>query len=448
MGFTYLIALLVAAISLVRGTAPLADDGPIDGGSRPVRAILAALAVVGSYVLELCVFEQNQGVKTPIPALSSTNAAVVLDTIFILQSCLLFALARAIGRPSRFLIFVLGFAAVVMLALSLNYRSTGGDVLAYVGSTLEVDPYLPSQEAFQPAFAVINKVWGLPSVPSTYGPLWNAVAKVVASPFTTLRGKILGMQLLQAVALISIVVTLVRTKASPAVIALVALNPFLWETYVAEGHNDLLAAAFIVAAARSTRVASIVLLVVAAAATKASFALSGLAALAKLRRRRDRVLGFFAISILTAAIVALVGPKYPRAIIHGINLYAHPLPFGDVALRWLTELAVSGFALVAIYSGRVPWGTGWITIAIGQFPLTNYLCWGLPTALVGNGATIFLVALPYATFEANNFLSQTPISAIVRVLVAIVLASIFVSGLKRTRSTTGSTEQYRHARGI
>jgi hypothetical protein len=448
VGFTYLIALLVAGISLVRPAAPLEDGDRIDDTCRPIPAIAAAVVLAGSYIFELWVYEQRQGVATPIPVFSGTNLSLILDSIFILQTGLLVALARVIGRPSRPLVVALSFVAFVMLAFSLNQQNTGGDVVAYVGSTLEANPYDPSHRAFPPNFASVNREWGLPLIPSTYGPLWNAIAKVAVSPFSTLRGKILGFQILGALALISIVATLVRTKAPPAVVALVALNPFLWETYVAEGHNDLLAAAFVIVAARSTRTRSIVILVVAAAAIKVSFALTGLTTLARIERLRDRVSGFLLIGALATLAIAVVGPQYPRSVIRVLNLYAHPIPFGDVALRCLTEIAVGCFALVAIIWGRVSWGTGWITIAIGQFPLTNYLCWGLPTALVGRGATAFLAALPYAAFEANNILVETPLTATVRTLVAAVLASILFFSLRRGRSPIGFTESRLRARGI
>jgi hypothetical protein len=448
VGFTYLIALLVAGISLVRPRAPLADGDPPIGTSRPIRAVAAALAIAGSYLLELWVFEQRQGVATPIPVLSGSGVALILDSIFIIQSCLLVALARVIGRPSRPLVVALSSVAFVMLAFSLNQQNTGGDVVAYVGSTLEANPYAPSQQPFPARFASINGIWGLPLIPSTYGPLWNALAKIAAAPFDTLRGKILGIQILGALALLSIVVTLVRTKAPPAVVALVALNPFLWETYVAEGHNDLVAAAFVVVAARSTKVRSIALLVVAAAAIKVSFALTGLSALARIRTPRDRVLGFLSIGVLALLTIALVGPQYPRSVVRVLQLYAHPLPFGDVALRRLTELAVGCFALGAVLRGRVPWGAGWITIAVGQFPLTNYLCWGLPTALVGNGATVFLAALPYAAFEANNILVETPLSTAIRIVVAALLAVTLVVALRKGRLPIGFTERRLRTRGI
>jgi hypothetical protein len=431
VGFTYVLALLLAGISLVRPTAPLADRDPIAGTSRPLRAIAVALALAVSYILELWVYEQRQGVAAPIPEFSSTSVALVLDVIFILQTGLLVMLARVIGRPSRVLILGLSLVALVMLGFSLHQQITSGDAFAYVGSTLETDPYNPSTQAFPASFASINRMWGLPLIPSTYGPIWNAIAKIAVAPFATLRGKVLGIQILGALALISIVVTLVRTKAPPAVVALVALNPFLWETYVAEGHNDLLAAAFVVAAARSTRSRSIVTLVAVAAAIKVSFALTGLVTLARISRPRDRVVGFVTICASVALTVALVGPNYPSSVIHAIHLYAYPLPFVVVALRCLTELAVGYCALVAVLWGRVPWGTGWITIAVGQFPWINYLCWGLPTALVGRGATIFLATLPYAAFEVNTIAVPTAFSETVRIVVAAFLASILLVALRK-----------------
>ncbi len=429
MGFTYIVALLVAAISLVYRRPPLADDDGRPG--RPAAALAIVVVSVLAYAFELAAYEQRQGIRTFLPVYSEATFALVLGATFVVQSALLAGLARTLGRPGAPLRIAIALGSVAMLGLSLHQQNTGGDLTAYVGSAMQHDPYVPSRAPFPAAFASINRIWGTPMVPSTYGPLWNAIAAAAAAPFATLPGKLLAMQLLGAVALLGIVATLLRTKAPPAVVVLVALNPFLWEQYVAEAHNDLLAAAFVVVAARSATMRTIVLAVVASAAIKVSFALTGLATLARLSRRADRLTGAAWIVGLVGLTIALAGAEYPRAVVRVLALYAHPLPPGDVVLRELTELAVAVFAVVAVVAGRVPWGTPWIPIALGQFPLTNYLCWGLPTALVGNGAAIFLIALPYAAFEANNILAETPLSIGVRLAAGVALAAVLVLGLRR-----------------
>jgi hypothetical protein len=440
MGFAFLLAMICATIA----PAPLRSLA-----ERARRMVPAGFLWSCGYVgvletlllLQLLLLEERQtGAYVPLPRFSPSDLAQFFGIDSVLQSGALALLYVSLAsRPERRrdLALVIGGTAV-MLAGALCFLNTGGDILAYVGSALLAHPYAPERVRFSGEFAVINGLWRYPLLPSPYGPVWTTLTHFIVVPFHTLRGAMLALQFVEAAAFLGTIALLRGRGVPPATVAVLALNPFIVETYVAEGHNDLIASALVFAGCFVSAPAAVAA-VIAAGGMKFPLAVLGLCAFARFESARTRWICAGAVMAGSVVLVLLAGPNYLPAIRTVAEAYWQPLPPVVQALHVACAMLAVAFVIAGLSGKRLPAGGAWCGIALAQYPLYNYLVWGMPFASASGALAVFLITLPYAGFEISNAFVTTPLLNVLRAGVAIAIG--FAVYLTARRAVNGLRER-------
>jgi hypothetical protein len=440
MGFAYLLAMMCATIA----AAPLRS---VAGRARRLvpTGFYWSCGYVGSLLFllgqQLLLLEEGQaGAYVPLPRLSPSDLAQFFGIISFVQTGVLALLYVSLAsgperRRDRALV-VVGTAA--MLVCGLCFRNTGGDIFAYVGSALLAHPYAPEHVRFGGEFAVINGLWGYPLLPSPYGPVWATLAHLIVVPFHTLRGAMLGFQVLEVAAFLATIALLRGQRVRLATLAVLALNPFIVETYVAQGHNDLLASALAFAACFLWAPVAVAAVVVAGG-MKLPLALLGLCAFARFDSARTRWMCAAAVAAGSAVLVLLAGPDYPRAVRTVSQAYWQPLSPAVQVLHVACAVLAVGFVIAGLSAKRLPAGGAWCGVALAQYPLANYLAWDMPFASASGALALFLITLPYAGFEINNAFVATPLLNVLRAVVAIAIGFALYLTVRRGMTATTSS---------
>ncbi len=360
----------------------------------------------------------------------SMPLVMALQGIALLQVLVLFGLYQALRPIRRFssgLAVILGAGALAMLVMALRATvMSSSDLYFYVGSALaNPSPYRPDAVPFAGEQAVINQIWGLPLLPSVYGPLWTALSKLAVSTAHSLAGQLSAMRWLEVVALFATAALLFVLSRSVALAALVVLNPALFELYVVDGHNDLLGVALVLAAMVSqSRLWISIPLAAAAGLIKLPFALVAMLAFSnggQLARRLVPALAAAGVSVLVSAI--LVGPDYLAALRQIYLTYQTPAQTGaNVAHALLALFCLVSVALV-IARRTILAGAPWSFLAFGQRVSTWYLAWGVPYAALDESlASSYFITLPVLNVLLATVFPRSPLVALLQwCLVAALL---------------------------
>ena len=208
------------------------------------------------------------------PYLNDIDArdSMTVEAIDVLETAVLLALgwlvsARGLGRSVK---PIVAATAVLMAFVALGAPATeSADIYLYAGlAQATPSPYHAGLIPLTGENAVLNRLWGLPLLPSAYGPLWIAISKAAILFAPSLLAKLIAFRLVGVVAVIACVAMLVRLKVPRPVLVLFAVNPAIYDLFVTEAHNDLTAVAFVLAAAvarRRSRLAAVVLCAAAGA---------------------------------------------------------------------------------------------------------------------------------------------------------------------------------------
>ncbi len=280
---------------------------------------------------------------------------------------------------------------------------------------------------------MVNAVWGLPLAPSPYGPLWWLISRPLVAPGASLLGEMLAFRAVEIVALAILLASLAALGCSRRTIALLAVNPGIHTMFIAEGHNDLLAASLLFAAATARRRSALlaVLLAAGAGAIKLPFLLPAfLVFLPEPTLLRRILLGSAATLTTLLATQLTAGTAYWQALRRVVELYpSHPTPM-ESALQALLALIALGAVAWALLARRVLPGAVWAFPALGHFPLPQYLAWSFPAALLGRRPQIvFLAALPLTIYMLNIDNALTPLFLATRALLAIIPTALLVRAL-------------------
>ena len=297
---------------------------------------------------------------------------------------------------------VLAVAAFAMMFLALDARSVlGFDLYAYAGlAKLGVShAYATPLAPFPGDFGAINRIWGLPMLPSPYGPLWVWLAHAVVGGARSLSD---ALQLLRICALVPFVaIAAILRHRGIAFAAVFALDPSMQILYVSNGHNDLAGVVLLLLA-----------LLVAAATPLAAMALTVAAGLVKLplagcallvfagRGSLARRIAWVAVTLalVIAGSLLLGGPEYARELFvrlgydnaqHGLSTLT-----ASVVRALVFALAVSA-SLVVFVRRRIWRSASWTFAALSSTIYPWYLASGLPYALLERGTlAMFLVLFP------------------------------------------------------
>jgi hypothetical protein len=433
VGLTYLVAITLAVLTLRTRFAAPEFFKRVPGGTLAKLAYASFL--FASLAFELVLSEQIQGRPTALPRVSAQTFGDLVGSVAIVQTLVLAAFHLALARrPQRWNLPLVLACGAAMLVAGLSFQNSSGDVTAYVADGMVLNPYQPPAVRFPEPFGRLNDLWGTPILASPYGPLELLVSRLVDRTSATLEGRIHAFQILGALALVTTTVAVRARGAGIAVWALILCNPFLIQEYVAEAHNDLLGVALL---ALTTVVWTplAVVLVAAASAIKISLGLVGLVVFARVRNRAARGAAALAAVALCAAIVALTGPQYLRAIRISAQAYAQPIAPLVTILHVAAVATICIAIAAALARGRFNPGATWASVSLAQYPLINYLVWSLPAALAGDATAAYLATLPYAGYEITNAIDEATFRGLVRALVYSAILFFTVLALRKKSSS-------------
>ena len=325
-----------------------------------------------------------------------TANIVALLALALLQSFSLLGLFRTGAR-----VWVIATGAVLMAAVSFAPVVTNADVYAYVGNALlGRAAYAPPATPFPGDLAAINLWWRAPMAPTTYGPLWLAVARAVTEPFATLALKLTALRVLDAT-LFGALVILLRTYGVPArILTIVAVNPAFYFQFVLNAHNDMLPTCIAVGAALAAPAIAwlAVLLIAIAALVKAPYVLLGLPVLVRVKPAGGR-----AVAVVVAIAVALAaswfagGAPYLQALLQ--HLEASHL---EGAVHGVAIAAALVAIAAAVAGARRLRSAVWLLPMLGAYTAPWYALWSVPYAIGARRIlTYFAVWFPFVSILAE-----------------------------------------------
>jgi hypothetical protein len=372
----------------------------------------------------------------------------VLFAIGLAQAAALFFFRRAsrLQRPTLGYWGFLAISMMVMVAISLHARSLlSEDVYAYAGYAKlgTVNAYAPPAKQFAGEFADVNRIWGLPMVPSYYGPLWVALSAKVAGRLASLGAAIFSFRVLEIVPFIAIAaVFAMRDRSS---LPLFILNPAIANLYIANGHNDLLPISCVVVATALAAGAPILAmgLVVIASLVKVPFALFALVAFAG-RSALNRRLAWALATVIASIAAALLwgGMAYAHGLFslagsRGAAVHAEPRALVSLAIdRALLAIALA--ALLAVFvRGFIVRSASLAFMVLNPVVIYPwYTAWGLPYAAPEERAVaMLLIALPVISAALERAFPLPEAShAALAVVLAVTLIEIGAKGVALQRS--------------
>jgi hypothetical protein len=208
--------------------------------------------------------------------------------------------------------------------------------------------------------------------------------------------------------------------------------------YVAEAHNDAVGIALVLVALaiRRRSIGAAMLLVALAGAVKLPFLLIGAVVFACAPTWRERLLpatvAAFGGVVLS---VAFGGGDYASALVLTPRNYAYPIG----TLEWNLHLALAAIAcgavVTAVVAARFFWGAPWSFVALGQYPIWQYLGWGIPYAVLDETqGLLYLALLPVSGFELSLLFPDPALLAAGRVALLAALLVAFALAFRRPRA--------------
>ncbi|HEY0798577.1 MAG TPA: hypothetical protein VGD50_05475 [Candidatus Baltobacteraceae bacterium] len=459
MGASYLIGMLLFAWSCVRSAWPALRLRALGGKTRLGLIALCCLLLCCLLRIQLTATDQvarsllhlsTYASGFPIPMIGAgflysadvdAPRAMIIEVAATAEALILLLLGAMLvfnAGHEKLITGILTATAAALAALALFAPAMeSADLYSYVGLALTPQPYHPAAYVLPGDAAVINRLWGLPILPSPYGPLWLALSRVVVAMAPTLGTKLFAFRVVELVSIAVALVMLRMLGASRPAIVLFALNPAVYDLFVTEGHNDMLGVTLILAAmwARKRSLILAVALATAAGLIKLPLAFIAMTVfVAEPTLLRRLVLGFAPALLATLVSFLAGGSAFLWALHRVYAVYATAsTPFDSslhVALAGLAILAL----LVALTTGRFIRGAVYAMPALGHFPLAQYLAWSFPFALREHEPdTLFLAALPVAVYLLNTDYAMNPFFIVVRSLLVIGSVGALLVAWRRRR---------------
>jgi len=386
------------------------------------------------------------GYLLPAVRLSSATKLIIVGC-HLLEALGLYGLFRLLpSREGSTTVKVFTVAGVAtMLAVSLSSRITGYDVLPYVYflkvPNLAAAYHVPtSLAAMPPGFGVLHHIIKKPFVPSPYGPLWQLLGHWAIMRTVNVAQAIITIKVAHAVALIALFSTLGLLRLPFRLASLFFLNPALYDNYIVEAHNDVLAILpTLVALVLARRGAFVAAAVVASLAglMKASLVIVALATVASLGGPRKRVASAALIVIIVAfGSLLMGGSPYLHALVFTGKLETKLGGTGTAGhIRTALQFILIVVSCIALVDALV-WKR-FLRSAIWTFPGVSgllhmwYFPWTISYAVrFQKGAVALAVSLPIFEVIANPRLigsSATPMALISLVIAALAIREVIVT---------------------
>ncbi len=329
------------------------------------------------------------------------------------QSLTLAALyaATRTRKLKRFDIAVTVVAIAGFFATSFLYRTLEStDIYSYVANARlgMIGSYASHIRVSDPGLRGVTELtWGvLP--PSPYGPLCHLYNGWVANTSSLVQAT-LRIRAYNASILVILIVGLVAARVRPATILLLGLNPFVYQQFIVNAHNDLTPVAALTLGAVFARRSMWfpVVAAIAAGLIKLPLCLVGIVTLVAIRSRAVRVT-MTVLIVATVAVLSLAfgGEAYieallnvsNRAVTHdrmqaALHAFAAVLALFSIGYAILTRRRFwPGLVAIPTLSGSMyPW----------------YLFWLVPTAFAGvDVAAPLLIAFPVVSLFLSDVFGQ------------------------------------------
>ncbi|MBD5635009.1 MAG: hypothetical protein IAI49_11075 [Candidatus Eremiobacteraeota bacterium] len=452
--------LIFALVGLfARGTPQrAAGTGSLAPPANDLHVAFAALLTAGSFWFWCSVVASAAQAQRPFPAWFATLPLLVIDdraprygnapfgalaglaaALATLGLCgTFFALRNRRLVPRTWAI--LGAACAVMATIALRAPAlTSFDLYAYAGAARAGLPggYAPSDVRFGGTWAALNAIYGNPIVPSPYGPLWLGLSHALTDRAPSLGFALETLRVLELGALACSLVALRALRLPPQALALFALDPALFANFVVDGHNDILAIAFVLAAAalRERAWPLAVLLAACAAGVKLPFVVIAPLAFAGEPSAKKR-LAFASATVVAGCGLSLAGgPQYLAALRATFALYGATLadPATVVLKSALLACAVAAVVAAMVRRRFVP-TLSWTFVAFGASLFGWYLAWGIPYAVAERRwLPGFLIALPSLGYLLSTSFAATAVSTIALPLALVVAPAFAYAAILRER---------------
>ncbi len=455
--FLWMFALLCAGLfaggRVAKAPGRFAEGEPLE----PWRAFLPCLTLTVSFLAELRIVSLAAETQVPFPAWFANLPLLLIDEnpplhghtpAWVGNGLLVLALIQALAlyrfffvvrsnAPNRTVVAIAASACAIMLVAALATRrmAAGIDLYLNVGyGQLGLGAYAPPALAFPDEFVAINRLWGVPILPATYGPLWLLLAKAIAQTGHSLAAQLQAFRIAGALAFLGCIPLLRAAGARAAEVAVFALNPALIFAFVVDAHNDIfplaLALAALATGARRPFVA--LAFAVAAGSMKLPFALAACLAFAQLDDRRRRV-GFCVATIVLALAMTELGSggRYVASASHALAYQRLTNPWDNIAHALAIGAALVATGL-AIWQRRFIATASWTFLSLGAVVLPWYAAWGLPYAIVQRTfLPLYLITLPVLAFGLSTTFGPTFAS---RLLYVAIVCTPLVYILWRPRT--------------
>jgi hypothetical protein len=445
--------LCVAITGIFFAKSPAASDripSPLKA-VNDVWVTLAAAATTGGFALWVAAVVAAAHAQRPLPGWLAQLPIIVIDDrapryghapfgTVIGGAALLSTLGLA-GlyfsmrgrRPGMRTQTILGTAFVATAGLALfSPALTSFDLYAYAGASHAgiTAGYHPIGVPFTGEWAAINTIYGTPIVPSPYGPVWLLVSYLLTAWAPTLWSALTLLRALELAALLACIGALRALRVPAHAIAVFALNPALHANFVTDGHNDLLAVAFVLAAAALRERSLPLAIFVAACAAGIKLPFLAIAPLAF--ALEPSVMRRFAAAGATVAVglvlsFSLGAAGYTSALVQTASIYRATLADPTVdALRFALLALALGAVAAALCARRFGPTMSWAFVAFGTSLFGWYLAWGIPYAVTERRwLSTYLISLPLLSFLLTTAFAPT-IAANIAFRLATLLAPIAV----------------------
>jgi hypothetical protein len=461
MGASYLIGIVLFAWSAICGRGPRLPKRLPSGGVRLALIAFACAVLCGLFALQLAeigevarslLYRSPYARDLPIPIIGAgylyssdvdTGRAMLIEGAGIVQGLCLFAvgvLLRIRENRERLVDVLLALTALTLTGIALaSPAMESADLYSYAGLARSANPYDPSSTPFTGDAAIISHLWGAPLLPSPYGPLWLAISRAVVVPLGSLTAQLFALRLLEVFCLGACLLILRGLKVNRAIIALIAINPAVYDLFVAEGHNDIMGVAFLLGAMLARRRSRLLAVALATAAglIKLPFALLAMLVFVPEATVLRRLLFGVAPAVVTVVLSALFGGgAYARALHRVYEAYASSSSPLDSFMQVILVLLAIGCVLLAVTRRKFIAGAVWTFPALGHFPLAQYLAWSFPYALADSEPPlVFFAALPAAAYLLNTDFAMTPLFIAVRVVLLAAPPAFVIAHWLRPRGT-------------
>lgn len=379
----------------------------------------------------------------PLPvadAAASPNQLLGIFALVIAQTLCLYLIYRTFTAQSSDASAKVSLAVsiVAMIFVSLQVKFTSADIYAYIGyAKLGLSAYAPPTRLFAGDFSIINAQWGNPMLPCVYGPLWVGVSKLAVMWSSTLSQAILALRLLNLVTLGLLILCVANIRKDYGVLALFAINPAIYYSFVIMGHNDLFAVLLVVAAMAVIARRPVLGAALAAASglVKISFLFISALVFVYDQALKKRLL-FFGLAVVGCLLVSwwFGGKSYFLDVVRQAHSDTdHEVyPLGIALLQLMVAVEIVA-VIVAVGFGRFFRSAAWSFCALPVRISSTYLAWSLPYAIRAKSYTatfLILWTLVLSTVGSTVYGSPWRVRELAMLCIVLYVAFDVISVLR------------------